>query len=52
MDVTVGDTIDVYGHYNQRQQFIIEKYLSNQIQANHQLSDHPAHLKYPKRKEE
>ena len=49
-DVQVGDTIQVYGHFNQRQQFIIEKYLSTHKLKNHQLNL-PNHLSYPHRKD-
>ena len=52
MDVAVGDLIQIYGHYNNRQQFVIERYTSNQIQANRSAVDHPPHLRYPHRKED
>ena len=51
MEVQEGDQISVFGHYNQRQQFVIQKYLTA---YKHDPLDLPLpkHLKYPHRKED
>lgn len=48
LEVQVGDIISIYGHYNQRQQFIIEKYLIKQkmIQTNEQPFNYPKQKRY------
>lgn len=47
-EVQQGDRIAVYGHYNDRQQFVIERYLTPN--KNRPSSDLPDHLSYPPRK--
>lgn len=48
LDVQVGDIISIYGHYNKRQQFIIEKYLIKQkmTQTNEQPFNYPKQKRY------
>lgn len=48
LEVQVGDIISIYGHYNQHQQFIIEKYLIKQkmIQTNEQPFNYPKQKRY------
>ncbi|MGO4927035.1 hypothetical protein ACTQ45_00250 [Fundicoccus sp. Sow4_D5] len=49
LEVQVGDLLSIYGHYNHRKQFIIEKYLLKQkINLDH--TDAKGHLHYPKQK--
>lgn len=49
LEVQVGDLIMIYGHYNQRKQFIIEKYLlKHKVQP--ESKDTQSHLRYPKQK--
>lgn len=50
LDVQIEDIIHVYGHFNDRQQFIIEKYLNSNKIHNHHLNL-PKHLAYPHKKE-
>lgn len=47
LDVAEEDIIVVYGHYNSRNQFIVEKYLMQE--KKHSLRNYPAHLHYPKK---
>lgn len=51
MDVQEGDTITIYGHYNHRKQFIVDKYLSAFRERHRQLKDTPSHLSYPPKKD-
>lgn len=46
LDVQEGDEIAVYGHYNAKKQFIIEKYLNAKAKTN-QAPSLPSHLHYP-----
>lgn len=46
LEVKEGDTISVFGHYNKRKQFIIDKYLNSKALTNQSL-DLPGHLSYP-----
>ena len=52
MDVVEGDTLSVYGRYNDHHQFIISKYSSPRIYQNRTQIDYPHHLKYPRRKKD
>lgn len=49
MEVAEGDTLSVYGHYNSRAQFVIERYLTAH-KGDPFTQGHPAHLHYPHRK--
>lgn len=51
LDVQEGDQVAIFGHYNHKQQFIIEKYLNAKSHSN-QRPDLPSHLHYPHRKED
>lgn len=48
LDVSEEDLICVYGYYNTRNQFIVEKYLMQE--KVHTLKNYPDHLQYPKKK--
>lgn len=48
-EVQVGDFLMIYGHYNHRQQFIIEKYLLKHKEHLHN-SKPEGHLRYPSKK--
>lgn len=51
MEVQEGDDVNFFGHYNQRGQFVIQKYLN--AHKHHPLDlPLPPHLKYPHRKED
>lgn len=47
LDIAEEDIIVIYGYYNTRNQFIVEKYLIQE--KKHALINHPAHLQYPKK---
>lgn len=49
LEVKEGDKISVFGHYNKRKQFIIEKYLNPKALDNQTL-DLPSHLSYPRQR--
>lgn len=49
LEVEPGDLLAIYGHYNHRKQFIIEKYLLKQ-KDHPALPDEKAHLRYPKQR--
>lgn len=48
LEVQIGDLLAIYGHYNHRQQFIIEKYLITQSDKHDEVES--SHLRYPKQK--
>ena len=52
LDVQINDTISIFGHYNHRKQFVVERYLNPRSEINRQCKDWPNHLYYPKRKED
>ena len=50
MDHQEGDPVTLYGHYNQKHQFVVEKYLSAQKGTSLYDPKQPKHLKYPHQK--
>ncbi len=52
LDVQVGDPLALYGHYNDRRQFIVHKYLSHHKGINSHDHTLPPHLKYPYQRKE
>ncbi|WP_124058555.1 hypothetical protein [Vaginisenegalia massiliensis] len=50
LKVQVGDELSLFGHYNQRKQFIIDKYLIRHQAP--QVNSLPPHLSYPSKRPE